>query len=360
MDFFSFDNYKIMFSSFPTKNEKILIKNFIHNKIEKYTIPELLSLFNVNKSELYNILDKFQTKTIKTDINNEVNSYNLFYGYESTSNIVIMNFGNILKSNPLANEPFDLAILTALQEKYTLRFYLKFCQNVKDSQKIDIDIQSLKEALDTNSYERFYDFERFILKNMSSDIEENSPYLVFYDKIKSGESKNNKIISLRFIITNKNFYANSKFSIEVLEKHSQYNNFNTAIAKISELLNNYSKETIIKGIGNLSKGQTVEEHLDNIIKNELLENNILISHIKKNTDNIIVLQKLLFDEMNRIKETDIFEDRIIKSRFNKKFYMINIEKKLFFDIKDLRIEILELSDKEYDIKIYRKSPAGKR
>ena len=100
--------------------------------------------------------------------------------------------------------------------------------------------------------------------------------------------------------------------------------------------------------------------MDNIIKNELLENNILISHIKKNTDNIIVLQKLLFDEMNRIKETEIFEDRIIKSRFNKKFYMINIEKKLFFDIKDLRIEILELSDKEYDIKIYRKSPAGKR
>lgn len=359
MDFFSFNNYKIMFSSFPTKNEKILIKNFIHKKIEKYTISELLSLFNVNKGELYNILDKFQTKTVKIDINNEINSYNLFYGYESTSNIVVMNFGNILKNSTQISGTLDLAILSALQEKYTLRFYLKFCQDIKDSQKIDIDIQSLKEILDTNSYERFYDFERFILKNISGDIEENSPYLVFYDKIKSGESKNNKIISLRFIITNKNFYANSKFSIEILEKNSQYNNFNTAVTKISELLNKYSKETILKGINNLSKGQIVEEHLDNIIKNELLENNILISHIKKNTDNIIVLQKLLFDEMNRVKETEIFEDKILKSHFNKKFYMINIEKKLFFDTKNLRIEILELSDKEYDIKIYRKSPSRK-
>ena len=69
MNFFSFNNYKIIFSNFPTNNEKILIKNFIHKKIEKYTIPELLNLLDVNKSELYNFLDKFQTKSIKIDIN---------------------------------------------------------------------------------------------------------------------------------------------------------------------------------------------------------------------------------------------------------------------------------------------------
>lgn len=354
MNFFSFNNYKIIFSSFPTKNEKILIKNFIHKKIEKYTISELLSLLNVNNSELYIILDKFQTKSIKIDINNEIHSFNLFYGYESTSNIVILNFGHILKKNTQINNFLDLRTLTALQEKYTLRFYLKFCQNIKDSQKIDIDIESLKEVLDINSYPRFYDFERFILKNISSDIEENSPYLVFYDKVKSGENINNKIISLRFIITNKDFYANSKFAIEMLEKNSQYNNFNTAITKITELLTKYSKATITKGIKNLAKGQTIEDNLDDIIKNHLLENAVLISHIKKNADNIMILQKILFNEMEKIKETEIFEDKIVNSHFNKKFYMINIEKKLFFDTKNLRIEILELFDKDYDIKIYRK------
>jgi hypothetical protein len=34
--------------------------DFLHKKIEKYTILEILSQIDVNKSELYNILDKFQ------------------------------------------------------------------------------------------------------------------------------------------------------------------------------------------------------------------------------------------------------------------------------------------------------------
>lgn len=53
MEIFYFNNHKIMFDKFITKIEKILIKNFIHNKTEKYTISEFLETTNVNKSELY-------------------------------------------------------------------------------------------------------------------------------------------------------------------------------------------------------------------------------------------------------------------------------------------------------------------
>ena len=59
--------------------------------------------------------------------------------------------------------------------------------------------------------------------------------------------------------------------------------------------------------------------------------------------------------MEKIKESEIFDDQIINSRFNKKFYMLNIDKKIFFETKSIRIEILELSDKFYDIKIYKKN-----
>ena len=41
-----------------------------------------------------------------------------------------------------------------------------------------------------------------------------------------------------------------KRAIEMLEKNSQYNNFNTAISKVTELLTKYSKATITKGIKN--------------------------------------------------------------------------------------------------------------
>ena len=103
------------------------------------------------------------------------------------------------------------------------------------------------------------------------------------------------------------------------------------------------------------ENKTIENHLENIIKDQFFENSSLLLHIKEKADNIILLQKILFQEMGKIKESEIFDDQIINSRFNKKFYMLNIDKKIFFETKTIRIEILELSDKFYDIKIYKKT-----
>ena len=355
MEFFYYNNYKISFDKFLSKHEKILIKNFIHKKIEKYSVSEFLSQLDVNKSELHTILDKFQKKNVKIYFKEDIYSYMFLSGYETTSNIVILQFSDMLKNISQMNTIPDFQSVITLQEKFTLRFFLKYCQDINDSKKMEISVEDLKESIEVDSYSRFYDFEKFILKTIASDIEENTPYIVFYDKIKSGSSVNNKIVSLSFIITNKNFYANSKFAIELLEKTSQYINFNTAITKITELLGVYPKDIILNGIKNLGKNHTIENHLENIIKERFFESRSLLLHIKEKADNIILLQKILFTEMEKIKESEIFDDQIVNSRFNKKFYMINIDKKIFFETKSIRIEILELSDKFYDIKIYKKT-----
>ncbi len=355
MEFFYYNNYKISFDKFLSKHEKILIKNFIHKKIEKYSILEFLSQLDVNKSEIHTILDKFQKKNVKIYFKEDIYSYMFLSGYETTSNIVILQFSDMLKNISQMNTIPDFQSVITLQEKFTLRFFLKYCQDINDSKKMEISVEDLKESIEVDSYSRFYDFEKFILKTIASDIEENTPYIVFYDKIKSGSSVNNKIVSLSFIITNKNFYANSKFAIELLEKTSQYINFNTAITKITELLGVYPKDIILNGIKNLGKNHTIENHLENIIKERFFESRSLLLHIKEKADNIILLQKILFTEMEKIKESEIFDDQIVNSRFNKKFYMINIDKKIFFETKSIRIEILELSDKFYDIKIYKKT-----
>ncbi|MCP1223213.1 replication initiation protein [Sebaldella sp. S0638] len=355
MEFFYYNNYKISFDKFLSKHEKVLIKNFIHKKIEKYSVSEFLSQLDVNKSELHTILDKFQKKNVKIYFKEDIYSYMFLSGYETTSNIVILQFSDMLKNISQMNTIPDFQSVITLQEKFTLRFFLKYCQDINDSKKMEISVEDLKESIEVDSYSRFYDFEKFILKTIASDIEENTPYIVFYDKIKSGSSVNNKIVSLSFIITNKNFYANSKFAIELLEKTSQYINFNTAITKITELLGVYPKDIILNGIKNLGKNHTIENHLENIIKERFFESRSLLVHIKEKADNIILLQKILFTEMEKIKESEIFDDQIVNSRFNKKFYMINIDKKIFFETKSIRIEILELSDKFYDIKIYKKT-----
>ena len=354
MEFFYYNNHKISFDKFLSKHEKNLIKNFIHKKIEKYTIPEILSQLDVNKGELHIILDKFQKKNIKILFKEEIYSYMFLSGYETTHNIVSLQFSDMLKNISHLNIMPDFQSVLTLQEKFTLRFFLKYCQDINDSKKIEISVEDLKESIEVDSYSRFYDFEKFILKTIVSDIEENTPYIVFYDKIKTGSSVNNKIVSLSFIITNKNFYANSKFAIELLEKTSQYINFNTAITKITELLGIYSKDIILNGTKNLKKSQTIENHLEHIIKERFFENSSLLLHMKEKADNIILLQKILFREMEKIKENEIFDDQLVNSKFNKKFYMLNIDKKIFFETKSIRIEILELSDKFYDIKIYKK------
>ena len=184
MEFFYYDNHKISFDKFLSKHEKVLIKNFLHKKIEKYTILEILSQIDVNKSELYNILDKFQKKNVKIYFKEEIYSYMFLSGYEATSNIVSLQFSDLLKNISHMNIIPDFQSVLTLQEKFTLRFFLKYCQDISDSKKIDISVDDLKDSIEIDSYARFYDFEKFILKTIVSDIEENTPYIVFYDKIK--------------------------------------------------------------------------------------------------------------------------------------------------------------------------------
>ena len=167
MEFFYYNNHKISFDKFLSKHEKILIKNFLHKKSEKYTISEILSQIDVNKSELYNILDKFQKKNVKIYFKDEIYSYMFLSGYEATSNIVSLQFSDLLKNISHMNIIPDFQSVLTLQEKFTLRFFLKYCQDISDSKKIDISVDDLKDSIEIDSYARFYDFEKLRQKAMS-------------------------------------------------------------------------------------------------------------------------------------------------------------------------------------------------
>lgn len=86
------------------------------------------------------------------------------------------------------------------KNKYSIRMYelLKQYQKIK---RRKFEIEKLRELLmlDENQYDRFYDFERFILKQTMAEINDLTDLTVNYEKIKKGR----KCVAVEYSIDSK-------------------------------------------------------------------------------------------------------------------------------------------------------------
>ncbi|UUV17149.1 replication initiation protein [Fusobacteria bacterium ZRK30] len=128
----------------------------------------------------------------------------------------------------------DLSTFIRFKEKHTFNFYPKIIENY-DSKNFEYNVTQLKEILgvEDDYYERFYDFEKNIIKPIINDINKSSKIHIHYEKIKNGQGKTNKITCLKFF-----FIDNEKD--EVLKNtniiiHSIKNKIHD-IPKISKLI----------------------------------------------------------------------------------------------------------------------------
>lgn len=128
----------------------------------------------------------------------------------------------------------DLSTFIRFKEKHTFNFYPKIIEHY-DSNNFEYNVTQLKEILgvEDDYYERFYDFEKNIIKPIINDINKSSKIHIHYEKIKNGQGKTNKITCLKFF-----FIDNEKD--EILKNtniiiHSIKNNIHD-IPKISKLI----------------------------------------------------------------------------------------------------------------------------
>jgi len=89
-----------------------------------------------------------------------------------------------------------------MTDSFSFGFYNNIIKNAEDKNEVCLPLSSVKMHLNAdNKYERFFDFEKHILKKAIMDINTFTDFSVKYEKIKESGKSTNKIVSINFFIT---------------------------------------------------------------------------------------------------------------------------------------------------------------
>lgn len=287
----------------------------------KYIILEENELKKFSKKDgtIDEFLDSFIKRRIHLSLNNSEEdiyflSFSLFDFYiknKSEYRLYISNSLKVLKESGILSN-LDLPLVLLFQEKKSLDFYLTLIKN-KERDKIIIKIDELKEILGITkeTYERFYDFEKIILKPILKEIYNLTGYSIEYVKLKNSEGKTSKIRGLEFRI------------IHILDETIDEKIENLLTPLKDRILNYeeikvYIKEKIRdEGLDNVSKKL---QYLDKEVSGKL--DKAIFSIFNKeskdfeNMDSYMLITKIEEEFTNRF----IFESRLYKELLKCKFY----------------------------------------
>lgn len=230
----------------------------------------------------------------KEEIKNEL-SFNYISSYRREFNVFFIsipfNIINCFKKNTFEYS-ISLRTFFYLRKKSLINFFNILIKNIEQSKEIELTLEELKKIFEISedSYERFFDFDKNILKPLLEKINTCSNFFIEYEKIKKGENKNNKIIKIKFNIQN----------IEIEKKRGETNyltqiikNMITDYQSIWESINNsiqhYGFESTKRNILFLKENGL--EISDNDIKNYLRNDGRNIEEILKISDHILIKEK---------------------------------------------------------------------
>ena len=307
----------IKFNKVFSKKEKILFDFLLKNKEDILSNNILVPILKIKKllllGELENILKIFQKLSekiiiytvFKLELIEKKGAFSIISSYHIEKNYIKVIFTEEFRSIFQKNSYFqknDFDILLFFQNDYAIALYnfLKF--NISMNKSIEISINKLKSLLGLEeSYDRFFDFEKMILRPAFQEISKVTKKNIEYTKIKNRDSSNSKIIGLLLEIKDINEEEKATLTNSIIEKIEKA----ISVADIKKDL--WTK--VFKSLDDKS--------YDYIIKNV----NYSIAHYPKNGF------KLFFEEAIDLNYAENrFKNKIIK--FSETFKCIeNIEKK---------------------------------
>ncbi len=341
-----FSNLDITFSTNLTKNEYLFMNYLIDSELKKtrsyHKINGMLKMLNLEEDKFLKFLLKLQKKSLNYSFDGKKGSISLLSSFEIEDKYMKLYLCNrlldLLKGE---KDDYDIKTIFNLKEQFSIKFYYKCCYGVGTLKELDYSIEELKELFNINSYERFYDFERFVLKKVTKDISDNSQYMVTYEKVKKGDSKNNKIIGIKVVISNKLYNRISSEIVKILAKYNNYLNYEEAFLIIFELLKEEKTSRIMEALENIKSKGIIEEELSVEVKRLKEDDNsyVLIKVIEEQFSNLLKLQSSLFNEVKKIESVAILYDEFVTSSFLKKLYKLNTGESFTFQSKNVKMLI---------------------
>ena len=224
----------IKFNKVFSKKEKILFDFLLKDKEDILNNNILVPILKIKKllmlGELENILKIFQKLTekiiiytvFKLELIEKKGAFSIISSYHIEKNYIKVIFTEEFRSIFQKNSYFqknDFDILLFFQNDYAIALYnfLKF--NISMNKSIEISIQKLKNLLGLeDSYDRFFDFEKMILKPAFQEISKVTKKNLEYTKIKNRDSSNSKIIGLLLEIKDINEQEKATLANGIIEK----------------------------------------------------------------------------------------------------------------------------------------------
>lgn len=217
-------NISISFTTRTSKNENILFQDIIsilkikEEEIEKiylYGLQYELSNSKLTKEEIITALYGLMEKKIEIKYQDNLNEnliekiilFPHISSFEYKETMVILYFPiqliNCFKNNTIENR-LAISGIFYFRKKTTITFYNLIINSFyKENSEIELNVLKKSLGVSTETYERFFDFEKNILIPLVKKINAHSNFYLEYKKIKKGENKNNKVVGIRFFIKNR-------------------------------------------------------------------------------------------------------------------------------------------------------------
>ncbi len=365
---------KILFSKALNKKEKHFLKFLfteykLLEKFEKTAIlqdvelDEILDILKfIRFEQLKKFLDNLQVKKLEFTIlsNDKIVLYGRFpilVSYNVVYSKIEFQFAREIQSARKNNTLFSLLrfdFLIFMGDETTYNFYTYLISDKNYNNDTVITLKRLKEMFDTeDKYERFFDFEKQVLKKTIETINLFSDIKIAYKKIKVGEHINNKVEKIRFKIMDNNKTSEEK-NKELVQN----------INSVMDLIKNDVKD--FHSIYELIKTYILKKNYDYVYKNVLFAKKQFKNNVEKQLKKVLLLDLAQFSKTNFRNESEIIN---IKRKYITSFFLqldvANLMRQNHLE-NELRVivddgyfnEILTLKNKQilkkdfYDFKIY--------
>ena len=369
-------NIKLEFSKKITKNEKIFLKllffriisDSLFLKKAEIRFEEILSTLEFDSID--NLTTFFKTLSEKYILFSTDAQFSGSFGIISSfilhSDYCQIFFTEEFKSCFSLKKNFfsllDIEKFIFMNDSFSFNFYNNIIKNLKNNNEVTLPVSLVKMYLNTdNKYERFFDFEKHILKKAISDINTFTDFSVEYEKIKESKKATNKIISINFFINKSRQsykpYDNKIYKMLELIKEKISNPeeiYHLFVLYVTKRGYKYVYDNInyVKN----SFSEDFEKNLKKSLMLNLASNNLkLFVNVSKSVKSPIVLFYTLTRKLNKIKR---HYPKIEELMHN--FKLRNIDSISYFNDKDsfefsnkyIRIFVKYYSNKKSIIEIY--------